>query len=223
LQEDYLQLETANGIHQIKSHDGHLWVVNTGEDSILKISEGQVVETIRLQDLGDTVTGLLRGPSRERAWGKNKLHTNSIAWLPNGDMLLLFMSAGCIYNYTQRKVVSYAQHWKLAHDLCVINDSHLLISVSNDAAIDVVNCGEGNILRGEFSNPIRNDNVSSSQLGFLRGIAQHQRSGDIFVASAPGTVFRIKLDTWKIIDSMEFSQKLNGCPYDLLLNPRDWS
>jgi hypothetical protein len=80
-----------------------------------------------------------------------------------------------------------------------------------------------------FTNKIKSVFGRFNIQGFTRGIAYHKGSNTVFVASGPGTIHELDYNTWKVKSFTQFLPKRSlvkgqpePCPFDILLDPRDW-
>lgn len=129
--------------HQIKEHNGLLYVVSTGNDSYAVLDGTSVVRTVRLGDVSSLLSDKISDVwKKSNHWPSDKLHFNSIGWDEDGDEYHLYFSAGIVYNYSRKEVVVHSEKLRSAHDLCY-KDGCFFISGSVDRTVYKVDISSG--------------------------------------------------------------------------------
>jgi len=213
---DYAVIERdiPGGMHQVKSHDGKLYLTGTGDNSLVIFEHDRMIKKISLQD------------------PKQPLHFNSIGWDSKGDQYHLYLgdpsstrpvkiNPSRIVNYTTGHKI-HGNLGRLPHDLCFINNERLLYTASGEGKLISMS------LKGErhyvlFSKALKSNPHGGYRIqGLLRGLAFCEETNSVFVGAAPGMVHEVDADTGKEKNCIDFSNSAGTAVYDLLLHPVDW-
>ena len=220
--------EVGGGIHEIKRRGHKLYIVATDSDSFTVIENDEVIErvNIREKDLSYEALHYLNKYAGKKHvnCGANKLHFNSLAWDGNGDLHHVYMSGGLIYNWTRKKLVCEPLgKATMHHDLVLLENNSFLTNDSNSGETIVID------IATNTKRLVRKSSIGTqcsapggSRIGWLRGMALHKQTQTLFLTTAPGKLVMVNTNTWKDIDSMEFSIQPQEAPYGILLDPRDW-
>jgi len=217
----------VKALHQIKDHDGYLYIVSTGTDRLLKVKDGETVEEIDLigqaKELDKYISQLWKGTTH---WPKDKLHFNSIGWDDNGDEYHLYFSAGVVYNYTKQEVAVQKDFLRGTHDLC-FSDNYVYVSGSTARTVFKIDLKTGQEQRvfhvDDYDEmPKNRDKNEICHWGMLRGMVLYEDR--VFVCRAPVKVFELLCNENRIelIDSLNLSSTYYESVYDIALDPRDW-
>lgn len=210
----------ARRIHQIKVHNGLLYVVSTGSDSYL-IFDGS--EHIGTEDID---IDFLRKAGYEflKTEGDN-LHFNSICWHPEtGDEFHTYYTQGVIVNYTKREIV--ASGMVGIHDVYFIDGERFVVNDSmNRTSILFDKDGSRVVYKASeapdditFVGEKASDN--HALWGFTRVVCPLRDS--FLVTSAPGYIVEISSEHASIIDTCSTTSDPGDSIYDIVADPRDW-
>jgi len=146
---------------------------------------------------------------------------NAIGFNPSGEEFHLYSSRFLIYNWT-KKEIAVEGLTEAPHDLCFLNDDEVLVSRSNPKELMLCNVRTGD-KRAVFSHTEANNSGSSHAIpGWLRGVAYDKSTEAVFVMAAPGKIWELDRNTWEVRASLVHSERPEGSPFDLVLDPRDW-
>jgi len=213
--------DVRSDIHQIVSRDGKLYIACTGTDSFTVVENDEVIERVNITETDLTKDVLHNSSRKDLSCGANKLHFNSIAWDTQGDMYHLYAGGGMLYNWSKKKMLC-ATGESLLHDLLLLDDNTFLTNECSGKTI-LVNLTTKNYQTIRNVGSRENSPGSSFRLGFLRGTALDKKSNTLFLASSPGKLTAVSISSWKDEGSVTFSTQPQECPYDIVLDPRDWT
>jgi hypothetical protein len=206
------------GVHQIKSQTDTLWLTT------IKRNVKMAVRNQKLIDIVPTIySGIENNQSPLGCF-------NSISFSPNGDEYHMYAGPKQIYNFTKKKVMIQDDVHSGPHDLCFLNEEELLFSRSINKEIVKANLWTGEI-ETIYSFPHRPSDPRDefNFIGFTRGIEYDKNTNSIFFMTNPATIYEIDRGTWAIKDSLDFmdydlskEEIRRRCPFDLVLDPRDW-
>lgn len=200
------------GLHQIKAHEGTLYVCSAGGDALTVIKNDELARTEKL-------TGGTFNPSSYT----DTLHFNSLSWDSKGNQYHLYMKPRRIFNYTTGKDVARSLGG-MPHDLCFLDDNRVLHTSSSSGKLGLVGVTSGNS-QVVWDRPMQGRGAgapSYRMLGFMRGVAYDKESGSVFVGTAPGNLHELEVDSWKLKSEFAFCTNTEASTYDILLDPRDW-
>jgi WD40 repeat protein len=199
------------GFHGMASDGETLWVTSLGKDILLGIRNDEVVAEIdTLQD----VEGLPPCPT-------NTNGLNAVGFSPQGEMFLLYSHRLALYNWTTRRIAASGLDHS-AHDICFLNDTDFLFCKSSRRELVKASISTGE-LQVVFSGPGSPDSPEHAITGWLRGIAYDSETNVVFVAGAPGTLRELDATTWSVRHEYVFDTRPAAAPFELLLDPRDWT
>ncbi len=211
---EVLDIEVPSSLHQIKSHEGKLYLTGAGDNSLVVIEGDKMV--------GRTILGSADVP----------LHFNSIGWDSNGDQYHLYMGSILNPKPTRKcpsRIINFTTGTELhghlgvlPHDLCFIKDDRLLYTSSAAGEIISINLKTRDrfVL---FSKEIKSNPGGGYRVqGLLRGLAFDDATNAVLVGSAPGIIHELDADTGEERSSVNFSNTAGTAVYDILLDPRDW-
>jgi len=200
-------VEGATQIHQIRWYNDALYVVSTGNDTVVVCDAYGV--PLRVDDYCQYRTH----------YGVDRLHVNSIAWTPAGDMLLLFMLPGVI-------VAAAAPQVPIVHGLDSGHDvaywrHHILTNSSMDRSTWAYarQTSTLRIVRKEYD---RGDVHVASHWRFARGLAT---TPDRLICGASPLLLRefaLTENRWVPVRTVDLLQDPCLAVYDIALDPRDW-
>lgn len=208
------KLGIPGGIHQIKEHNGELFIVCTAGDSLAVMQRKRI---IRLETL---------------ASGQDQLHFNSIAWDPKGHEYHLYMAdkrspgrrkrvQSRIVNHTTGQDVRNGLG-RLPHDLLFLDESRLLYCASADGDLHLLDTKTRQD-KVVFHRGVTGDPGGTYRLqGFMRGLAYAPGDDSVFVGLAPGTICELDATDWSLKGEVVFERGSKCAIYDFLLDPRDW-
>jgi hypothetical protein len=208
-------LPLPGGLHQIKSYKDSLYMSCTEGDYLVVMRSGELPRPTKLPTGYEAV-----------------LHFNSIAWDSKGDQYHLYMgdvgthrsarkSPSRIVNYTTGKEI-HGNLGRLPHDICFIDDTKLLFTASADGELKLLDL-KARRCTVVFKRGIKGDPKGSYRLqGFMRGVTFDEKTGSVFVGTAPGTLYDLDVHTWEVKASIDFNVGVGTAVYDILLDPRDW-
>lgn len=206
---DVILLGNPAGHHQIKAHNGFIYVVCTGGDLVRRIKDGRIEQTY-----------CARGGGYQEGVANDTLHFNSITWDSNDNEYHLYMRPRYIVNYTTGQRLN-AKLGNMPHDLCFLDDNRLLFTDSANGHLRLFNI-ETNETITVFSKPTGNKGGGYQISGFMRGVGYDKESNSVFVGTAPGILYELDADTWAEKNVVIFETKNGSAVYDILFDPRDW-
>lgn len=206
-------------IHQIKDHNGILYVCSTGTDRLYKLKNDQVIEEIYLGSIAPIVDPFIP-EDWHGTWGNDRLHFNSIGWDSYGDEYHIYFGARMVFNFTKCKIVYAHGVLRCPHDIMFIPGNAFLVGSSQDksvylflATLDEIRCINKSF---DVAPPdIPNDH------GFTHGLASG--SNLVFSCSSPTQIRSFDSKTFKLLETHRLTENPNECIYDLVLDPRDWN
>ena len=205
------------GIHQIKAHDDTLWLACMERNCKQAVRNGKVIDLV---------------PTKYSGIGDNNRPPgcfNALAWSPNGDEFHMYTGPEEIYDFTRKEVVVKGNLGTGPHDLCFLNEDELLFTRSLSRELVKVNLVSGN-MEVVFSLDGATKENDWNFVGFMRGLEYSKKDGSVFVMSGPGMLYELNVDTWQVKQKFNFLYGCNinqeeiesVCPFDILLDPRDW-
>lgn len=216
LKEDYrVNLTPPYGVHQIKAHNDILWVACMRRNVKQAVKNGRVIDVV---------------PTRYSGIDSNNKPSgcfNSIAWSPNEDEYHMYTGPEEIYNFSKKEIVTKGKLGTSPHDLCFLNNRELLFtrSIARELVLLDIETKKMDVV---FSLPVENNIDDWGFVGFMRGIEYDFISDSVFIMTGPGTLWQLSRKDWNVIDKLVFyegateRQKKERCPFDILLDPRDW-
>jgi hypothetical protein len=205
------------GIHQIKAHEDILWLACMERNCKQAVKNGKVIDLV---------------PTKYSGIDENTKPPgcfNALTWSPNGDEFHMYTGPEEIYNFTQRKVVIKGNLGTGPHDLCFLNENELLFTRSLSRELVRVNLDSGDmeVIFSSLGSLQAND---WNFAGFMRGIEYSKKDDSVFVMSGPGILYELDIKTWRVKQDFDFLYDYNlkqeeiesVCPFDILLDPRDW-
>lgn len=205
------------GIHQIKVHNDILWLACMERNCKQAVKGGKVIDLVP--------TKYSNIESNEKPPGC----FNALAWSINGYEYHMYTGPEEIYNFTRKKVVVKGNLGTGCHDLCFLNEDELLFTRSLARELVKVNLVSGKMDVVFSLNSVAQKN-DWNFTGFMRGLGYSEKDGSVFVMWGPGMLCELDVDTWEVKQKFNFlhSCSLNKeeiesiCPFDILLDPRDW-
>lgn len=221
-------LTPAKRIHQLKEHNGIVYIISTGSNSYYKLLGKEVTGRVCVDDVRPFVEKYLPEDKQGRNdWADSDLlHFNSIDWHPEtGDEYHVYYTPGVVFNYTRKEIV--CDNVVGAHDIrftgadtFVVNDSMNRTSLRfhkghREIVYQAAPAPGGMKFTGEKAK----DN--HALWGFTRVAVSAGNS--LFVSSAPGRLVEINTDTWEQVDTFDVTLDPGDSLYDIALHPEDWS
>lgn len=211
--------------HQLKSHDGSLWVVSTGNNTFYQLRDDKIVEAVNLKGLDSKVSQYWEYDHLfERDWDtEDKLHFNSIGWHPDGDMYHVYFEVSMVYNWTKQEIVYQGEPLHHPHDILFLDRDRFVVSSSNNfSTVAFSRRVPGEVRYYEFNRQPHPDNPEekAAWVGHTRGLAC---AGDsLFACSAPGRIDRFRRSDLVWRESGFITEVPFESIYDIVLDPRDW-
>jgi hypothetical protein len=205
-------------IHQIRSHEGLLCVVNTGKDTLCKFSRGQLCDIVDLSTEAVQLGPFAIQRTCDDRWGNDMLHFNSIGWAPNGDEYHVYFNARMVFNWTQKKIMYQGGILHSPHDVVVTDQGFFTSSSADKSALFFKNNGDIRVIHKSlrFTPPF-----SVNQHGFKHGLAIGD--GMLFTGTSPTRLETFDIaNNFNILGAVDLSYAENECIYDIALDPRDW-
>lgn len=216
---EHKEIKELIGIHHIRSHGGLLNVVSTGNDTLFKLDGFDVVDEVHIGDYKEYIEPHMFEECREKEWGTNKLHFNSIGWGPDGDEYHIYCGAKIIFNFTKKEVVYSGEGLNGPHDL-VFDDNSLFFNNSETLSTCRIDLGSKGLYEVHKFYPDSRFISEYNTNGFTRGLA---KSGDtLFMCGSPTRVCSFDIELNKETDVLELSDDLGESIFDIILDPRDW-
>jgi len=221
-------LTPAKRIHQLKEHNGIVYIISTGDNSYYKLQGHDIIEHVSVSDVKPFVERYLPAEKQGRNnWHESDLlHFNSIDWHPDtGDEHHVYYMPGTVFNHTRKEVVFDGVVG--AHDLCFVDSETFVVNDSMNRTSIRVRAGERHIIYEaspapegtEFKGEKAKDN--HALWGFTRVAVTAGNS--LFVSSAPGRLVEIDTNTWEQIGMFDTTLDPGDSLYDIALHPEDWS
>lgn len=202
-------LTPAKRIHQLKEHDGVVYIISAGDDSFVKLVGTEVQEQVFMTNAGE-----------------DTLHFNSIDWHPEtGDQYHTYYTPGTIVNYTTGETA--LDNVIGMHDIRFVDADTFVVNDSMNRTSIRVRSGERKIIYQASAAPPENvefkgDNAPGNHAlwGFTRVAVSAGNS--LFVSSAPGRLVEIDTNTWEQVDVFDTTLDPGDSLYDIVLHPDDW-
>jgi len=204
-------------LHQIKSHDGYLFVVSTGNDKLITI-DGMIPAELDLSQAAELLEPHVIQRTREDQWGNDMLHFNSVGWAPNGDEYHVYYNCNMVFNWTQQQIMALNGPLHRPHDLAFTEDGFFVNSSADKACLFFKWNGEIRVVNKNLEVPPPG---IPNNTGFTHGLA----IGDdiLFACGSPTKVCAFeKKEPFNHIHTLHLNDAPNECIYDLVLDPRDW-
>ncbi len=208
-------------LHGIRSNGWCLKVTCHGED-IVQVIRNKKVQLIYATAEKHGLRTNERPPHRENG-------LNAIGFTPSGEEFHLYSHRFLIYNWT-RQQIAVEGLTDGPHDLCFLNDNEVLVTKSSTRELCLANVRTGEyqvVFRYSMGSFKNRDGPEYAKAGWLRGIAYHKPTESVFVMAAPGKLQELDRNTWELKDSFVFCntdvESSFESPFDLLLDPRDWT
>lgn len=206
-------------IHQIKSHDGTLYICSTGTDRLYKVQDDEITEEIYLREVAPLVDPWI-SPEWVGTWGNDRLHFNSIAWDGYGDEYHMYFGARMVFNFTKQQVVYSHGVLRCPHDILFLPGNGFCANSSMDKSTYFFH-PNGDEVRCVNKNFDRTPAGSTNAHGFTHGLAA---GGNLlFCCSSPTKIRSFDAQSLEFQEEVRLSENINECIYDLVLDPRDWS
>ena len=212
-----------SGAHQLGVHKDHMYVTSTGNSEIFVLDTSErVIDhiVVKESDLDALALGSIYKERGGQPLSSGAAHLNSLCWNDEGDLILLFMSGGVVFNWTRRETIGILGPGH-AHDLLYLGGSQFMVNHSGEGKTYIVE-PDLKTPRLVRESPTQGVPGAPTRQGFLRGSAWPRNRNTLFLTSAPGKITEVDIHTWQDVDSLEFSTTPNEAPYDILLDPRDW-
>lgn len=216
--ESELCIPKVDDVHDLRAHDGKLWVANTFYNELVIVRDHEVVErrTVLTPDVNRFVFTWRHGAPEI-----DKIHFNTITWGGRGRELHLYNSAFMIYDATNHQPVWLGRPLAGPHDLCFIAPGKLLVNSSRESKTYLLDLGANSYKEVFFAEKQRAmKSTKLAQAGWTRGLAVHKKS--MFVGISPSTVAEVDYASGELIKQLAFSEDPREAPYSVLLDPRDW-
>lgn len=216
---EHREIKELIGIHHIRSHNGLLYVVSTGNDILFKLDNFDIVDEVYIEDYKEHIEPYMFEECKEKSWGTNKVHFNSIGWDQDGNEYHIYCGAKVIFNFTKKEVVYCGNNLKGPHDL-VFDGSSLYFNNSETLSTCKVGLVSKDLCEVHSFSPDSEFISEYNTNGFTRGLA---KSGDVlFMCGSPTRVCSFDVKNNKEIDSLKLSDDLGESVFDVMLDPRDW-
>jgi len=214
------------GYHGMDS-DGHtLWLTCHGTDCLLAIRDDEVKSV-----LCTTKYGTNQVPVEE----SNGL--NAVGFSPSGEMFVMYAHKGQIFNWSAQKVAVDTRTpdknnpgYHSPHDITFVDEDHCLYTQSSIRRLWKANVRTGEkqcvVDHGPLYNKggaIHDAGTSHAIPGWLRAVAYHEDSNTVFMSSAPGTIIEYDSTNWKERSRFVFTERREANPFEIILDPRDWT
>ena len=213
--EEVSRAETAHGGFHGMDSDGHtLWLTCVGTDVVLAIRDDKLQSIICTDKYGAE-----KGPVGDTTG------PNAVGFSPSGDMFFLYAHKFQVFNWTTQKVVVEGLN-DAPHDICFISDTEFLSckSARRELVLMSTVTGEQRVVFSrldEAAHPsARAEYVTP---GWLRGIAFDKKTNAVFVCAGPGILRELDATTWELRAEYVFDTRPNSNPFDIMLDPRDWT
>lgn len=211
-----IEFPEFKGAHQIKSHDGRLFLVSSGNDCRHVVVDDSIVETRTLREVEHLVDRyVLNHPE----WGSDRVHFNSIGWDFRGDEYHVYHAADMLMNFTSKKVIMQGGLLNKPHDVAFHRGNILVNSTQNKTtvAVDMVS-NEAEVI---FKSGVRGG-AEHNVWGYTRSLAV--ACDTIFVGVMPATIVQLEYIAGKYeeVYRYELSDDLNEAIFDVALDPEDW-
>ncbi len=224
--------------HLIKVHDGLLYVTSTSRDSLVSFDGSKVIEEKKIKDMPgipELIEPYLPDVHKTKAWGRDKLHFNSVDWDSEGNEYHTYMHCRSIFNVTKKCVVETGL--SAGHDL-EIQNNRLYYSSSGDRSLFSLNLNHQPPKRTcwikkeipEAELDARKQYAEEGKksefpfMALVRGIAITPDNSKLFLGVAPGNLICLDLKQHgRQIGEMKYCNAKAEQPFDILLDPRDWN
>lgn len=203
----------AQHVHQIRLHDGRLYVVSAGTDELYILDSGTDC-VIDVRQLGPPPAPPVL-PYSEKRLGEGRLHFNSIGWNAAGEALHVYMGCRTIYNRTRRTPVS-GSPMRCLHDVVEWNGLLVTNSSSDGATVAIEPDGTYRILHHA---PRQRSPLGG---GWARGLVI--ANGNLICGAAPLMLTEVSQESgvFEVVAQHSFLSTPEAAVYDLALDPRDW-
>lgn len=199
------------GYHGMASDGTTLWVTAHPVGALVGIRNDEVVEDLPTADEDEHV---------------GACGLNAVGFSPAGEMFAMYSHKKQIFNYT-RQEVAVEGLLNAPHDLTFINEDEVLYTESSHRDLCVANVRTGEIQRIYSRNQLYTGDNSPewAKGGWMRGVAYDSVEDRAFVMCGPGTIYEVKPSGWGIrtVDSFTFCERKGANPFNLILDPRDWT
>jgi len=209
---DHKAFEELSVVHQMKMHNDLLCVASTSNDRVVRIDKDLNVVSV------ESVENKKILPT-EGEWVNDKLHFNSICWLPNGDEIHVYNGLHMVYNFTKKEVVYQGDPLQSPHDVIVFGDSLVVNSSASHETIQIKN-SKARVIFSVPSEEIQN--VGHNQWGYARGLTSY--GNKLFISYTPTKILELKHQDgiFHLEKKITIDEGHDKSVYDLCLDPRDW-
>jgi hypothetical protein len=195
----------------MKLHNGLLHVASTSNDKVVRINKDLELVSVDSIENRDLI------PCDE--WVNDKLHFNSLCWLPNGDEIHVYNGLHMVYNFTKKEIIYQGVPLHSPHDIVFFGDSLVVNSSANYETVQIKN-GKAKVI---FSvSPCRVKHVNGNQWGYTRGLTSI--GNRLFICNSPMRILELKYDNdiFNRTKRVELFEGNDKSIYDICLDPRDW-
>lgn len=217
---NFMDTDVIQHTHQIKLHDGKLWMCDTGHDRVAVYNwETKEVESYIDLSCDSDMLDELDNNQKHKPYGTDRLHFNSIEWAPNGDQWHLYMHCNCLFNFTTKRIIAPPQEHRAGmHDILFLDDDRLIYSSSNSNTTYELNL-KTEEYRAIYQEPkrARQDNISN-QFGWARGLEIDRENGILYATYTPCVLQAYDVnDDYKLLFREELDSDVMESTYDMVL------